>query len=64
METPLRSHEVDYEIIGHDIQMVEITLDPEEAVIAEGGIQRHRAGDDARLLQLTWQKAQSIGRSE
>ncbi|WP_438265460.1 3'-5' exonuclease [Cobetia amphilecti] len=35
-----------------------------EAVIAEGGIQRHRAGDDARLLQLTWQKAQSIGRSE
>lgn len=33
----MRSHEVDYEIIGHDIQMVEITLDPEEAVIAEAG---------------------------
>ncbi|MBS05311.1 MAG: TIGR00266 family protein [Gammaproteobacteria bacterium] len=33
----LRSHEVDYEILGHDIQMVEITLDPDEAVIAEAG---------------------------
>ena len=33
----MRSHEVDYEILGHDIQMVEITLDPDEAVIAEAG---------------------------
>ncbi|WP_088744196.1 hypothetical protein [Cobetia sp. QF-1] len=33
-----------------------------ESVIAEGGIQRHRAGDDARLLQLTWQRAQHIDR--
>lgn len=36
-EILLRSHEVDYEILGHDIQMVEITLDPDEAVIAEAG---------------------------
>jgi uncharacterized protein (TIGR00266 family) len=31
------SHEVDYKIIGHDIQLVEIELDPHETVIAEAG---------------------------
>jgi uncharacterized protein (TIGR00266 family) len=33
----MRCHEVDYEIIGHDMQMVEIELDPQETVIAEAG---------------------------
>ncbi len=33
----MRSHEVDYEIIGDDLQLVEIELDPGEAVIAEAG---------------------------
>lgn len=33
----MRSHEVDYKIIGHDIQLVEIELDPNETVIAEAG---------------------------
>ena len=32
-----RSHEVDFEIIGDDLQMVEIELDPGETVIAEAG---------------------------
>jgi uncharacterized protein (TIGR00266 family) len=32
-----RSHEIDYEIIGESIQMVEIELDPSETVIAEAG---------------------------
>jgi uncharacterized protein (TIGR00266 family) len=32
-----RSHEVDYEIIGESMQMVEIELDPNETVIAEAG---------------------------
>ena len=31
------SHEVDYEIIGDDMQIVEIELDPDETVIAEAG---------------------------
>ncbi|GAB4036999.1 TIGR00266 family protein [Spirosoma jeollabukense] len=31
------SHEVDYKIIGEDIQIVEIELDPNETVIAEAG---------------------------
>jgi uncharacterized protein (TIGR00266 family) len=30
-------HEVDYQIIGDDMQFVEIELDPEEAVVAEAG---------------------------
>jgi len=33
----MQCHEVDYEIIGHDIQMVEVELDPDETVIAEAG---------------------------
>ena len=33
----MQSHEIDYRIIGHDIQMVEIELDPGETVIAEAG---------------------------
>jgi uncharacterized protein (TIGR00266 family) len=31
------SHEVDYKIIGHDVQMVEIELDQGETVVAEAG---------------------------
>ena len=34
---PQRCHEVDYEIKGHDIQLVEVELDPNETVIAEAG---------------------------
>ncbi len=33
----MRCHEVDYEIIGHDMQVVEVELDPGETVIAEAG---------------------------
>ncbi|KUG06000.1 TIGR00266 family protein [Solirubrum puertoriconensis] len=33
----MRSHDVDYRILGHDIQVVEIELDPGESVIAEAG---------------------------
>ena len=33
----MRCHEVDYEIIGHDMQIVEVELDPGETVIAEAG---------------------------
>lgn len=32
-----RSHEVDYQIYGDDLQMVEVELDPGEVVIAEAG---------------------------
>jgi len=33
----MQSHEIDYKIGGHDIQYVEIELDPQETVIAEAG---------------------------
>lgn len=33
----MRSHEVDYEIKGDDLQLVEVELDPGETVIAEAG---------------------------
>jgi uncharacterized protein (TIGR00266 family) len=33
----MRSHEVDYEIFGDDMQIVEVELDPGETVIAEAG---------------------------
>jgi uncharacterized protein (TIGR00266 family) len=34
----MRSHEIDYRIIGEDIQIVEVELDPNETVIAEAGM--------------------------
>jgi len=33
----LKAHEIDYFILGDDMQMVEIELDPGETVIAEAG---------------------------
>lgn len=33
----MQSHEIDYEIIGNDIQVIEIELDPGETVIADAG---------------------------
>jgi len=33
----MNSHEIDYKILGDDIQLVEIELDPNETVIAEAG---------------------------
>lgn len=36
-QPPVRSHEVDFKIMGDDMQIVEIELDPGETVIAEAG---------------------------
>jgi len=33
----MNSHEIDYKIVGDDLQFVEIELDPQETVIAEAG---------------------------
>ena len=35
----MKCHEVDYKIIGDDMQIVEVELDPKETVIAEAGMQ-------------------------
>ena len=37
INTIIQSHEIDYEIKGHDVQLVEVELDPGETVIAEAG---------------------------
>lgn len=41
----MRSHEVDYEILGNDLQMVEVELDPGETVIAEAGVMNYMEED-------------------
>lgn len=33
----MRCHEVDYEVLGNDLQVVEVELDPSETVVAEAG---------------------------
>ena len=33
----LRAHEIDYKIVGEDLQFVEVELDPRESVVAEAG---------------------------
>ncbi|MGL5361126.1 MAG: TIGR00266 family protein [Shewanella sp.] len=40
-----RCHEVDYEIIGHSMQLVEVELDPLETVIAEAGAMNYLEQD-------------------
>lgn len=37
----MRSHEIDYRLIGDDMQIVEIELDPSETVIAEAGMMNY-----------------------
>jgi len=41
----MKCHEVDYKIIGHDMQMVEVELDPQETVIAEAGAMTYMEDD-------------------
>jgi uncharacterized protein (AIM24 family) len=41
----MSSHEIDYEIMGDDIQIVEVELDPGETVIAEAGAMNYLEPD-------------------
>ncbi len=56
----MKCHEVDYQVIGDDLQMVEVELDPGESVIAEAGVMNYmedgityeaRLGDGSRPQQ-------------
>ncbi len=67
----MQSHEVDYKIIGHDMQMVEVELDPGETVIAEAGVMTYmeegikfetRMGDGADADQGLMGKLFSAGK--
>ncbi len=43
----MRCHEVDYHIVGDDMQMVQVELDPNETVIAEAGAMNYMEEDIA-----------------
>lgn len=65
-----RSHEIDYQVFGDDMQIVEIELDPGETVIAEAGAMNYmeegiefaaRMGDGSQPQQGFWSKMVSAG---
>ena len=67
----MRSHEVDYQIHGDDMQMVEVELDPGETVIAEAGAMNYmeegiefeaRMGDGARPSGGFFDKVMDLGK--
>ena len=43
----MQSHEIDYKILGNDIQVLEVELDPNETVIAEAGAMVYMTEDIA-----------------
>ena len=47
-----RSHDVDYEIFGDDLQYVEIELDPGETIVGEGGFDWPASAAGATLFLL------------
>jgi uncharacterized protein (TIGR00266 family) len=64
----MTSHEVDYTILGDDMQLVEIELDPGETVVAEAGAMNYMesgitfeavAGDGSAANQSFWEKLKS-----
>jgi len=67
----VKSHEIDYKIVGNDIQLVEIELDPGETVIAEAGAMNYmedgitfaaKMGDGSTPNQGFLGKLASVGR--
>ena len=67
----MRCHEVDYEIIGDDMQMVLVELDPGETVIAEAGAMNYmeediqfetRMGDGSQADQGLMGKLFAVGK--
>ncbi len=66
----MKAHEIDYRIIGNDIQLVEVELDPGETVIAEAGSMMYmddeisydtRMGDGSKPNQGLFSKLVSAG---
>jgi len=67
----MRCHKVDYEILGDDIQIVEVELDPGETVIAEAGAMNYmedgitfeaRMGDGSRADEGIMGKLLNVGK--
>lgn len=67
----MKCHQIDYEIFGDDMQLVEIELDPGESVIAEAGAMNYmeegityeaRMGDGSEVQQGIMSKLLSVGK--
>ncbi|MDY6836709.1 MAG: TIGR00266 family protein [Thermodesulfobacteriota bacterium] len=67
----MRCHEVDYKIIGDDMQVVEVELDPGETVIAEAGAMNYmddgvtfeaKMGDGSRPDEGVFGKLLNVGK--
>jgi len=67
----MRSHEIDYQIFGDDLQFVEVELDPGEVVIAEAGAMMYieqdiafeaKMGDGSEPDQSGWRKLKSAAK--
>ena len=67
----MNSHEIDYELIGGDMQIVEIELDPGETVVAEAGAMNYmedeitfeaKMGDGSQPNQGLFGKLLDVGK--
>jgi uncharacterized protein (TIGR00266 family) len=67
----MQSHDIDYTIMGGDLQIVEVELDPGETVIAEAGAMNYmedgirfeaRMGDGSEMNSGVFGKLMSIGK--
>ena len=67
----MECHEVDYEIVGDDMQVVEVELDPGESVVAEAGAMNYmddgisfeaKMGDGSRPDEGVLGKLLSVGK--
>jgi len=67
----MQCHEVDYEVLGDDMQIVEVELDPDESVIAEAGAMNYmedgityeaRMGDGSQADEGIMGKLLNVGK--
>ncbi len=67
----MKSHEIDYEIFGNEMQIVEVELDPQETVIAEAGVMNYmedgivfetRMGDGSQVDSGLFSKLVNAGK--
>ena len=71
MPSGRRSHEIDYTLIGEEMQIIEVELDPGETVIAEAGSMNYmdqgikfetKMGDGSNPKSGFWDKMKQVGK--
>ena len=67
----MKCHEVDYEIFGDDMQIIEVELDPSETVIAEAGVMNYmedgigfetKMGDGSKPIKGVMDSLMQVGK--